>query len=352
MATEPNADVLTRVEGAIGRITLNRPRALHALTHDMVLTMTEVLVAWRDDPAVALVLLDHAGERGFCAGGDVRQVAEMAHLTGPAAARFFLEEYRLNHLLHHYPKPSVAVMDGVVMGGGFGIARPCRYRVATERTLFAMPETAIGLFPDVGGGWYLPRTPGHIGLWLALTGARLGPADCELIGVATDCIASADVEHFKAAVIADPAAIETVLTELEIDPGRPPVSAHQDEIDRLFGADSVEAIFAGLERDPSEWAKKQLDILRTRSPQALKVTFRQLALGAQAKTFAEVMVMEHRLAARVTPRPDFAEGVRALLVDKDNAPRWSPATLAGVTDAALDEIFAPMPSGEGWTPLA
>ncbi|MCR5880331.1 enoyl-CoA hydratase/isomerase family protein [Phenylobacterium sp. J367] len=349
MSEEP--EVITRVEGQVGRITLNRPKALHALTTDMCRLMIEALVAWRADPGVKLVLLDHSGERGFCAGGDIRMLAESGAGDGAAAREFFHTEYRLNHLLFHYPKHTVAVMDGVTMGGGVGLSRPCRFRVATERTTFAMPETGIGLFPDVGGGWYLPRMPGHIGLWLALTGARIKAADCELVGVATDYVESKDVERLKAGIIADPAAAETVLTELEADAGRPPLAAHQDEIDRIFGHEDVETIFAALERETSDWAAEQLKVLATKSPQTLKVAFRQLQLGGQMQAFADNMAMEYRIGARVVQKHDFIEGVRAVIVEKDNQPKWSPATVEGVTDEMLDEIFAPLPPDQEWTPL-
>ncbi|RAK61252.1 enoyl-CoA hydratase/isomerase family protein [Phenylobacterium hankyongense] len=348
--SDAEPEVLARVEGRVGRLTLNRPQALHALTTNMCRLMIEALVAWRDDPAVQLVLLDHSGERGFCAGGDIRMLAESGAGDGRAAREFFFTEYRLNHLLFHYPKTTVAIMDGVTMGGGVGLSRPCRFRVATERTTFAMPETGIGLFPDVGGGWYLPRMPDHIGLWLALTGARIKAADCELVGVATDCVESADVEELKGWIVKDPPAIETLLTEFETDAGRPTLAAHQDEIARLFSPPSVEAIVSALKATDSDWAREQLAILATKSPQTMKVAFRQLRLG-QAQTFAENMEMEYRIAARVVRRHDFLEGVRAVIVEKDNAPRWDPPTLEGVTEQMLDAIFAPLPSGEAWTPL-
>jgi len=344
-------DVLIRVEGRVGRLTLNRPQALHALNTAMCVAMTEALLAWKDDPAVELVLLDHAGERGFCAGGDIRMLAESGAGDGKAAREFFFTEYRLNHLLFEYPKPVLTIMDGVTMGGGVGLAAPSRYRVATERTTYAMPETGIGLFPDVGGGWFLPRMPGHIGLWLALTGARVKAADCELIGMATDFIESARIEAFKAAVIADPAAVETLLTEYEGDAGRPPLATHQDEIDRIFAHDSVEAIVAALEAADTDWARDQLKVLATKSPQTLKVAFRQLQMGGQAKSFAENMELEYRIGARVVQRHDFIEGVRAVIVEKDNAPKWSPASLSGVTDDMINSIFAPLPSAEAWSPL-
>jgi enoyl-CoA hydratase len=223
--------------------------------------------------------------------------------------------------------------------------------VATERTTFAMPETGIGLFPDVGGGWHLPRMPDHFGLWLALTGARIKAADCLLLGIATDYLQSDGVQAFKAALIADPAAVETLLAEHEADAGTPPLAAHRDEITRLFAGDGVEAIVGALARDGSDWAKAQAAVLATKSPQTMKVAFRQLREGAAAKSFADNMCMEFRIAARVVQRHDFLEGVRAVIVDKDNAPHWSPATLAEVTPQMLDEIFAPLPPDEEWTPL-
>ncbi|MFZ5721936.1 MAG: enoyl-CoA hydratase/isomerase family protein [Pseudomonadota bacterium] len=346
-----DAEVLCRIEGRVGRITLNRPQAIHALTTNMIALMTEALLAWREDPAVELVLLDHSGERGFCAGGDIRMLAESGAGDGAKAREFFFTEYRLNHLLFTYPKPKVAIMDGITMGGGVGLSRPCRFRVATEKTTFAMPETGIGLFPDVGGGWYLSRMPDHLGLWLALTGARIKAADCELLGLATDFVESARIPELKAKILEAPERTETLLTEFEADAGRPPIAQHQDEIAKLFAGDSVEAIVAALEAAGSDWAREQLKVLATKSPQTLKVAFRQLQLGARARDFAENMAMEYRIGARVVQRHDFLEGVRAVIVEKDNAPKWSPPTLEGVDDAMLDAIFAPLPSDQEWSPL-
>jgi enoyl-CoA hydratase len=347
--TEP--EVLVRVDGKVGRLTLNRPKALHALTLEMVRLMTEALLAWRHDPAVALVLIDHAGERGFCAGGDIRMLAESGAGDGAAAREFFFAEYRLNHLLFSYPKPVAVVMDGITMGGGVGVAMPARYRIATERTTFAMPETGIGLFPDVGGGWFLPRLPGKSGLWLALTGARVKAADCLALGIATDCIDSSQAQGVKAAICADPAAIETILTQAETDTGQAPIGLHRDEMDRLFGGEDVPAIVAALEAGGGDWAKAQLATLATKSPQTLAVAFRQLAIGAGLSDFAANMAMEYRIGARVVQRHDFLEGVRAVIVDKDNQPKWDPPTLAAVTPAMLDEIFAPLPADQEWSPL-
>ena len=347
-----DAEVLVRVEGRVGRLTLNRPKALHSLTLNMCRLMTEALLAWQADPAVELVMIDNSGERGFCAGGDIRMLYDDAAQGGRLAREFFFVEYRLNELLFRYPKHVIAFMDGVTMGGGVGISRPCRYRVATERTTFAMPETGIGLFPDVGGGWYLPRMPDHIGMWLAMTGARIKAADCELVGVATDYVESGKLEALKAAIVADPAAIEGLLTEFEGDAGRPTIAAHQDEIARIFSLESAEAIVAALKAADSDWARQQLDVLATKSPQTIKVAFRQLTLGAGLKSFADNMAMEYRIASRVVVRPDFTEGVRAVIVEKDNTPRWDPPTLEAVSEGLLDEIFAPLPAAEEWTPLA
>jgi enoyl-CoA hydratase len=345
------AEVIARVEGKVGRITLNRPQALHALTTNMCRLMIEALLAWRDDPAVALVLIDHSGERGFCAGGDIRMLAESGAGDGALAREFFFTEYRLNHLLFNYAKPRVAIMDGVTMGGGVGLSRPCRFRVATERTTFAMPETGIGLFPDVGGGWYLSRMPDHLGLWLAMTGARIKAADCELLGIATDFVESARIPELKAAIVAEPERTEALLTEFEGDAGRPTLAQHQDEIGKLFAGDSVEAIIANLEAADTDWAREQLKVLATKSPQTMKVAFRQLQLGARAKDFAENMAMEYRIGARVVRRHDFLEGVRAVIVEKDNSPKWDPPTPSAVDEATLDAIFAPLPSDQEWSPL-
>ncbi|MEO6338674.1 MAG: enoyl-CoA hydratase/isomerase family protein [Caulobacteraceae bacterium] len=341
--TEP--PVLARIEGRVGRITLNRPKALHALTLEMIRLLTRALLDWRKNDGVELIILDHTGERGFCAGGDIKSA-----VTGGPSREFFFEEYQLNEFMFGYPKPMAVILDGICMGGGVGLAMPCRYRVATEKTLFAMPETAIGLFPDVGGGWWLPRLPGESGMWLALTGARIKSADCLLLGIATDFVKSNDVEAIKREILAAPEMIEEILTRYEADAGEPPIAEHRDAIDRTFARDSVEAVFAALD-DGAEWTKTQLDILKTRSPTAMKVAFRQLREGRERRSFAEEMVVETRIGSRVSYSHDFAEGVRAVLVDRDNRPQWAPNTLEGVDQAALDAIFAPLSAEEEWTPL-
>jgi enoyl-CoA hydratase len=355
-----DAPVLTRIDDRVGRITLNRPGALHALNIEMCRKMTAALLAWREDRGVHAVVLDHSGERGFCAGGDIRAIVEASANGGEEARDFFRTEYRLNHLLFTYPKPILAAVDGVVMGGGVGISMPCRFRVATERTLFAMPETAIGLFPDVGGGWYLPRLPGQVGTWLALTGARLRGADCVALGIATHFIESGQLPALKRAVVDLASAqdgefaasvIASELNGVAGDPGPDTVGAHRTKIDRLFAFDTVEEIFAALLADGGEWAQAQLQGLRTKSPQALKVTLRQMRRGAAMSAFEDEMSMEFRMAARVALMPDFAEGVRACLVDKDMAPRWNPPTLEGVTEGLLETVFARLPADVEWTPL-
>lgn len=349
-------DIIARVEGRLGRLTLNRPAALHALTTPMCAAMTEALLAWRDDPQVAVALIDHAGgTRGFCAGGDIRMLAESGAGDGREARAFFHTEYRLNHLIHAYPKPYVALIDGVTMGGGVGISVHGALRVATERTTFAMPETGIGLFPDVGGGWFLPRLPEpELGVYLALTGERLKGEDCVTAGVATHYVPSELLGAVRAQVAGaaqahDPAAALRSGLDALCEARRRPLPI--PPLAPLFGHDTVEAIFAALAADGGDWASKQLQTLSTKSPQTLKVALRQLREGARAKTFADNMAMEYRIGARVVARHDFIEGVRAVIIDKDNAPKWNPATLEGVTDAALDAIFAPLPPGEEWTPL-
>lgn len=345
------AEVITRIENGVGRITLNRPKAIHALNRAMCETMIEALLAWRDDTVVSSVLIDHAGERGFCAGGDIRMIAESGAGDSLDAKAFFHAEYQLNHLMFEYPKPITAIVDGIVMGGGVGISEPADVRIATERTTYAMPETGIGLFPDVGGGWFLPRLPGQTGAWLALTGSRLKAADTVALGIHTHFVASDAVEALKADLLANPSDPKAVVDRVSGDAGEAPLNAHREAIDRLFGFDRVEDIFDALEADGSEWALKQLSILSTKSPQSLKVSLRQIREGAKMTTFAHNMAMEYALGGRVVSTHDFQEGVRAVIIDKDNAPKWQPAEISGVSDEMVEALFAPLPQDEQWTPL-
>jgi enoyl-CoA hydratase len=346
-----NTHVLTPTDHKIGRLRLNRPTAIHALTRDMCSAMIAALVEWRARPEVEAVMLDHAEGRGFCAGGDVVMLARSGAGDGCEARAFFFEEYRLNHLLFTYAKPTIAFMDGITMGGGVGISQPCKYRVATENTRFAMPETAIGLFPDVGGGWYLSRLPGRVGQYLALTGARLDGAECLALGLATHYVPSLGLEDLKARIAADPQRLEALLEEASAPAPEAKIAAHQVDIDRLFSSEDYEDLLAALQDDGSDWAKAQLETLRTKSPQACKVSLRLLHNGGLMQAFADEMRQEYAVASRVVQRHDFVEGVRALLVDKDSSPVWEPPTPEAVTQHLIDTIFAPMPEGEEWTPL-
>jgi enoyl-CoA hydratase len=338
--------------GTVGHVSLARPKALHALTHGMCEAMSEALLGWRGDPAIEAVIIDHAEGRGFCAGGDVALVRRSALEDGGAAGRaFFHAEYRLNHLLFTYPKPVTAFMDGVTMGGGVGISQPAKYRVATENTLFAMPEGAIGLFPDVGAGWYLPRLPGRVGQFLALTGARLDGAECLWAGLATHYLPSERLAEAKARIVDAPGDIAAILGDLSATPPDARLAGNADRIDRLFASDRLEDIVAALEADPSDWAAKELKAVTAKCPATAKVALRQFAEGARLNDFADEMRNEYRLASRMMLRPDFVEGVRAVLIDKDNAPRWDPATPERVSEEALDAIFAPLPAGEEWSPF-
>jgi enoyl-CoA hydratase len=345
-------DVLTRIEGKVGFLSLNRPSAIHALTLDMVHIMTAALLDWRDNPTVEAIIIDHAEGRGFCSGGDIAFLRNSALNDGGVSGRkFFHDEYQLNHLLFTYPKPVIAFMDGITMGGGVGISQPATFRVATENTRFAMPETGIGLFPDVGGGWYLSRLPGQVGPFLALTGARLDGAECFEIGLATHYLPASTLAEAKAEIATDPARADAILASYADAPPPARIAANVEQIDRLFASDRYEDILTALAAEGSDWSAKELATLGTKSPQTCKVALRQLHGSLACPDFAANMVMEYRIASRVLTLPDFAEGVRAVIVDKDNAPKWEPPTPEAVTDDLIEGIFAPLAAEDEWTPL-
>jgi len=345
--------------GALGVITMTRPKALNALTLSMIRLIHPALEAWAADASVQAVVIEGEGERAFCAGGDVRAVWEagkqghVAGEPGSLTADFFRAEYRLNHLIHHYPKPYVALIDGITMGGGVGLSIHGAVRIATERTLFAMPETAIGLFPDVGGSWFLPRLPGGIGLYLALSGERLKAPDCLYTGIATHWAPAERLPRIVEALErADwsqgRAGLRRALSPLTGHPGEAGIlPALRPAIDRCFaGKESVEAVVAALEAEGSDWAKATLATLAKRSPTSMKVTFEQLRRG-RVQSFDSSMAMEYRMAqASMRQGSDFYEGIRAVLIDKDHAPKWSPATLGEVSDALVESYFAPLGKNE------
>lgn len=350
MTLSPIPEIDARREGHVGRLTLNRPKALNALTTAMCEALTAALIAWKDDPGVVMILIDHAGERGFCAGGDIRMMAQAGKDDPDAGAAFFLAEYRMNELLQRYPKPVVAIMDGVTMGGGVGLSVYAKHRIATERTVFAMPETAIGLFPDVGMGWVLSRLPGEFGTWMALTGARLKAPDCLYLNLCTHYVESRNIERLKALLVQVPQGAAKALMRFSSDPGPSALAGKQKALDALFEHGAVEEIVAAL-KGGSSWAQEQAEVLAARSPTSMKVALRQLRQAREAPNFADEIVLEYRLACRIISSADFQEGVRAVVVDKDNAPKWSPARLEDVTEAQLDALFAPFEDRAEWSPF-
>lgn len=341
-------DILFEIINDFGVITLNRPDALNALTWDMCKQMRARLIDWERSPQVKAVLVRGAGEKAFCAGGDIRWLYDNAKKDVAHACEFFREEYRLNALIHHYAKPYVALIDGIVMGGGVGISVHGDFRIVGDRTLFAMPETGIGMFPDVGGGYFLPRLHDGLGLYYALTGARAKAADCMAAGVATHYAPSDQMPSLIRELIGMPlgghphAAIEAVLDGYAGDPGEAHVNAIRPALKRIFtGHDTFDAFYAALKADGHDVAGDMLRILARMSPTALKLTFEQLKRGA-GLDFDETMKMEFRIVRRVMETHDFYEGVRALIIDKDKNPRWSPASVEGVDDAAIAAYFAPL----------
>ncbi len=347
--------LITKTVGQAGHISLNRSKAIHALNLPMCEAMIAALQQWSDDDAVQAIILDHSEGRGFCAGGDIRMLAQSGAKEtvekGREARQFFHTEYRLNHLMFEYTKPIIAFMDGITMGGGVGISQPAQYRVATENTRFAMPETGIGLFPDVGGGWYLPRLEGRVGQYLALTGARLKGEDCLALGLVTHYLPADSLTEAKARIAENPDRINGILGELSATPPESSLMVNIDKINKTFASDIYENILTALEEDDSDWALKERDTLGTKSPQTCKVALRQLKEGAEMPDFAAQMKQEYAIGARVVQMHDFLEGVRALIIDKDNAPVWNPATPQDVSDEWIDAIFKPLPANEEWTPL-
>ncbi|KAA5804896.1 enoyl-CoA hydratase/isomerase family protein [Alkalicaulis satelles] len=321
-------DVIIRRARDCGRITLNRPKALNALNQDMVDAMYAALKDWREDDSVKAVVVDGAGEKGFCAGGDIRMLAESGKAGDGRAWRFWRDEYRLNTLIAEYPKPYIALIDGITMGGGVGVSVHGDFRVAGDRTTFAMPETGIGFHPDVGGAYFLPRLIGEVGTWMGLTGARLKAADCILTGVATHYVPSeqrpALIEAFETRTLdSDGEAAEALLDEFSGDPGQSDLALTRGLIDSAFAGDDVAAMEARLEAAGDSWSLRQLDVLRSKSPTACTVTLAALRRGA-SMNFREVMAQDLRVSMRfLEDGSDFYEGVRAVILDKDNAPRWA-----------------------------
>lgn len=349
---EPSAtdEVLIRREGRAGRITMNRPKALNALTYAMVGRIWNALVAWRDDPAVELVLLDGAGDRALCAGGDVRSLYDSRTQGSGFARAFWRDEYRLNALIGHYPKPYVAIQDGIVMGGGIGLSGHAAHRIVTERSRLAMPETGIGLIPDVGGTWLLAHAPGQVGIYLGLTGENMSAADAIHARFADTFVPSDKLEGL-AEQLCNPRGgdVRAVIAEYAQEPEPSQLARGSSDIDKTFAGDSVEAVLAALAQHPGEWGTKTAATLAQKSPKALKLTLAAIRNARSLASLDEALIVEYRLTVRLFEDGEFPEGVRALIVDKDRKPKWSPPQLEGVTAQTVERHLSPLPPGEDLT---
>ncbi len=346
MVDNNSDEVLFDRDGVTGSITLNRPGAMNALTHDMALRIRSQLIDWSGDNAIRHLVIKAAGEKAFCAGGDVRKLYEQGMAQDKGFLAFYHDEYQLNTMIKRYGKPYIAFVDGIVMGGGVGVSFHGSHRVMTENATFAMPETGIGLFPDVGGTYFLPRCPGEIGMYLGLTGARLKAGDALYAGLATHHVPRTKLgsllERLKNAA-ADDAIAEFSET---LEPGN--LAQIRNWIDEAFSGSSVEDIVTrleGLDGDAGEWGRKMASLIATKSPTSLKITFRQIREGGNL-SFEDCMRVEYRMANRIFRAPDFFEGTRAIIIDKDNAPKWSPGDLAGVSEELVDEFFADLGEDE------
>ena len=348
----PSDDIRIEQRGGLVIVTLNRPRALNALSFEMCRALHDGLARWQADPAVHAVLIKGAGERAFCAGGDLRWLYEVLTAQGAdTALGFYALEYAMNARLHHFSKPYVALLDGITMGGGVGVSMHGSHRVVTERTVFAMPETGIGLFPDVGATYVLPRLRGALGMCLGLTGARLNAADClwarigschvpaDRLDALEDALARADFTRDAHGTV------DRVLARFQTDPGPAPLAEDVDRINSCYGRKGLADVLEALDDEATGWGKAQLAQLGTKSPTSLAVTFRQLQAGA-GLDFDEAMRLEYRLVPRFLAGHDFREGVRALIIDKDGRPRWRPSRLEEVSPADVDDYFRPLPAGE------
>lgn len=335
-------DILFEQKGGIGLVTVNRPKALNALTRDMCVLMRLNLERWAHDPSIRAVVVQGAGEKAFCAGGDIVTLYNAGKAGEAGWENFFADEYRMNATIGYFPKPYIALVDGIAMGGGVGISVHGSHRVATERMLFAMPETGIGLVPDVGGGYFMPRLKGEAGMFLALTGTRLKAADCVAFGIATHFVPSdrlaALIDALAEADLADNAAVDAVIADFVGDPGPAQVIEHQPQIDRHFAAPSVEAIIAALDGDDDPWAQEIAKIMRRMSPTSMKLTYRQMREG-RSLGLKDALKLEYRLVSAIKDGHDFFEGVRAQLIEKDRNPQWRPADLAAVTPDMIARYF-------------
>jgi enoyl-CoA hydratase/carnithine racemase len=345
------AEILFEVKDGLGLITLNRPKALNALTHGMILELERVIPDWEKNPAVKAVVLRGAGDRAFCAGGDVTNLyrESLDPASGTLRRDFFYDEYIVNRRIYRYAKPWISLVDGIDMGGGVGLSVHGSHSVASEKFLFAMPETTIGLFPDVGGGYFLTRLQGALGTFLALTSHRLKVADAVWAGIVGAHVPSARMNELQAALgaadISGPDAnrqVDAVIAKFTADAGMPTLPAMMHEIDRCFSAESVAEIEAKLKERGGEWADKQLAALMKLSPLAMAITLEQLRRCAN-RSFEDSMTIEYRMSqACMRPGQDFFEGVRALLIDKDQKPKWNPPTIEGVTRAMVEDHFKPV----------
>ncbi len=348
------ADIRIERRGALGVVVLDRQRALNALTREMVRALSRALAAWREDDGIAAVLVRAVPGRAFCAGGDIRRVIETRDREGiEAACGFFRDEYRMNWRIKNFPKPYIALCDGITMGGGVGISIHGSHRIVTENTLFAMPETGIGFFPDVGGTWFLPRLPGELGMYLGLTGVRAKAADCLYAGIATHYLPAERLPLLEEELAAAPAGrMEAVLAGLLADlsetpePVPAPVEEERATIDALFAGEELLAILDRLEADGSGFGARQLALLAEKSPFSLHVTCAQLRRGAALTDFAQALALEYRIVHRFLEGREFAEGVRALLVDKDRNPKWTWPDPRAVPREAVEACFAPLPGGD------